>query len=489
MRSFFVSRIFRGTCFAIFAIIATTNQSHAKTSKQIDFLLEERLCRSCDLSGLDMSGLDLTGVNLIDATLTNANLSGSNLTGADLTGANLQGANLQYAVLDSVNLTNTDLSAADLEQATFDHAKFNNTNFNGTRLAASSSRLARQIDFSKSPISAPTPQPALFPQYIASSSLISEANVLPGRQYSQSGTFEDKSSFSPDRQTPSPKSSPDSNSFIGGADVNISKSTPLQPAGIGFIDGSTVPDNQFLISQYGGEQGFLSSLRYGILDDLEVFGYIDQITSDVDESIQGLGVKYQISNQDRGGPLTAAVAVNVGSTNKAFLNFANNDRNALETQGLDAGIAFLGNGQNSAVGQNLIVGIATPIHFQIDERVNVWLTPMASYVVNRGFEQAGLNVGASFKVHSNVELVAEAGANFLGDGNSFVGNSLSNEIPWNGGIRLNSANLKGFGDEATDPLLILDLYVTNRVGNSPWNQLRVRDKNKMAFGAGLSFQY
>jgi hypothetical protein len=80
-------------------------------------------------------------------------------------------------------------------------------------------------------------------------------------------------------------------------------------------------------------------------------------------------------------------------------------------------------------------------------------------------------------VSEEFRVLGEVGANFAGRGNAFIDGSLSDRIPWTIGVR--------WIPSATNFNPQLELYLTNRVGSSPWHQLRVREDNDLAIGAGL----
>ena len=267
------------------------------------------------------------------------------------------------------------------------------------------------------------------------------------------------------------------------------KDSPNTIDGLGFIDGGTVPNNSFLFNLQGGSQGVLTALRYGVAKDLELSGYLDYASSDVDESEQGFGLKLRLLNQDEGALFTGSVAVTVGLTNEPFLNFINNDITAFSDSGLNRGLPFLVNSDEGPLGELFIVTASVPLHFKINDRANVWLTPTLAFVQQAGLELGGFNVGGSLEVIPDLSLVGEIGANFFGAGNVFIGNSLTDRIPWNFAVRWDPSNLLGGGDGPKGNNPNFEVFVTNRVGASPWHQLRVRDQNEVAVGAGISIPF
>ncbi|VEP15699.1 conserved hypothetical protein [Hyella patelloides LEGE 07179] len=266
--------------------------------------------------------------------------------------------------------------------------------------------------------------------------------------------------------------------------------TPLTTDGLAFFDGGVVSSQDFIFNFQLGSQGILTALRYGFLKDFEGAIYLDYIFSDVDESEQGYSAKLRLLNQAEGSPVTLSLAATVGITNQPFINFLENDRDEFERQDLDKEIPiFTPGGDDIDEGKQLIVTFALPIHYQIATNTAVWFTPIVGYVQREGTELAGFNLGGSVGISSELSAVAEFGANFRGEGNTFGNNGLEDAIPWTLAIRWTPLSLFGLepSEDNTNPQL--EFYLTNRVGSSTWHQLRVRDDNDLAVGVGLQFPF
>ncbi|MEO0373670.1 MAG: hypothetical protein AAF329_03380, partial [Cyanobacteria bacterium P01_A01_bin.17] len=260
--------------------------------------------------------------------------------------------------------------------------------------------------------------------------------------------------------------------------------SPRTIDGLGFFDGGTVPKGRFAFHLQGGSQGLLTALRYGLLKDFEGGIFLDSISGAVDESEQGISGKIRLLNQDKGAPFTLSVAGTLSQTNDVFANFVNNDAGAFDALGIDEGFPFIGNRDRDD--RLFIVTTSVPIIYKISERANVWFTPTVGLVQREGVELAGFNLGGELQVLPAFSVLAEVGANFAGSGNAFSGNSLVDRIPFNFAVRVDPLRL--FGDDSDTPRANrpnVELFLTNRVGSSPWHQLRVRDQNDIAVGAGI----
>ncbi|WP_299492983.1 hypothetical protein [Acaryochloris sp. IP29b_bin.137] len=257
--------------------------------------------------------------------------------------------------------------------------------------------------------------------------------------------------------------------------------------GLAFFDGGTVPSQRFLFHLQGGGQGIQTALRYGVTKDFELSAYLDYIFGEVDESEQGFGVKLRLLNQDEAAPLTASAAVTVGLTNNIFDNFDNNNRNGLLRRGAQKDFPLIFR-TDSPEGRRFVVTLSLPLHYKVNDQLAVWFTPIAGFVQREGVELGGFNVGSSVEVVQDLSLVGELGANFLGEGNAFIGNTLADRIPWSVAVRWNPRSIIG-GDKSSPNQPNVEFFVTNRVGSSTWHQLRVRDQNEITVGAGISIPF
>ena len=246
------------------------------------------------------------------------------------------------------------------------------------------------------------------------------------------------------------------------------KDSPITTDGLAFFDGGTVPNKHFLFHLQGGGQGMMTALRYGVAKDFELSTYLDYIFGEVDESEQGFGIKLRFLNQDEGAPLTASAAVTAGLTNNLFDNFDNNNRDGLLRGDTpkDFPIIFA---TDSPEGRRFVVTFSLPLQYKVNDKIAVWLTPTAGFAQRNGIELGGFNVGGSVEVLRDLSVVGEVGANFLGAGNAFVGNTLADRIPWSAAIRLNPRSIIG-GDKKSEkenrnPPSV-EVFVTNRVGSS-----------------------
>ncbi|MCT7950998.1 hypothetical protein NG798_14460 [Ancylothrix sp. C2] len=266
---------------------------------------------------------------------------------------------------------------------------------------------------------------------------------------------------------------------------------PASLAGFSFFDGGTVAQNQLLPNLQVGSQGILTAIRYGLLDDLEVGIYMDLISGEVDESELGLSGKIRFLHQADGDLFTLSGALNFGKTTNSFSNFLSGNPNELSERGLkERGFSFTNEtcldngGEIGNNGECFVISLAFSLHYQFENGSAVWLTPTLGFVQRNGLEIAGFNLGGSVLLSRNLSLIAEAGLNFT-EGNALIGNERENVIPWSLGLRWDAGSFLGSSPALGNLGPQVEVYLTNRVGYSVFQSLRVREDNSLGVGFGL----
>ena len=256
--------------------------------------------------------------------------------------------------------------------------------------------------------------------------------------------------------------------------------------GIAFFDGGTIPSDRLTVQLQGGSQGVLTALRFGLLKDFEGGIFLDYVGGEVDESEQGISGKIRFLNQKENAPVTVSAATSASLTNEPFVNFLNNDTDTFDERDLETSVPFFTpGGDNNFRGKRVIVTFSLPVHYEINQNASVWFTPILGYAQRLGAEIGGFNLGGAISVSKEISFTGEIGANFLGEGNSFIDGELEDRIPWTAGVRWEPLSLLGKKPSEDNGEPYLELYVTNRVGSSTWHQLRVREGNSVGVGVGF----
>ncbi len=225
------------------------------------------------------------------------------------------------------------------------------------------------------------------------------------------------------------------------------------------------------------------------MEDLEVGLYLDYVSGEVDESEQGVSGKVRLLNQAAGDPLTLSVATTLSLPNEPFVNFSSNKRSEFKRLDLNKRVPFLLQGDDDTRGQLFIATVSLPLQYQFDSGAAVWFTPTWGFVQRNGTEIAGFNLGGSVPVSRDLSVLGEVGANFAGEGNAFFGETRANAIPWSVGLRWDPTIFLGIDPDDVKSAPFLHLYLTNRVGASPFHDLRVRADNDLAVGVGFSIPF
>ena len=267
------------------------------------------------------------------------------------------------------------------------------------------------------------------------------------------------------------------------------KDTPQTTDGLGFFDGGTVPAGRFLTQFQAGSNGIMTALRYGATRDLEIGTYLDYVFGNKDESEQGIEAKGRFLNQADGDPFTLAFAASLGVGNGPVFNIPNNDASSFANSGRNKLVPFLFGGQLQPGDALYIATASLPLQYQFSRDTAVWATPTLGYVQRSGLAVLGVTTGGSLRVYKDFSVLGELGFNFGTDGNAFINNRLANRIPWNLALRWRPSTLFGHSFENSSIRPSFELFVTNRVGASTFQQLRVREGNTPAFGIGVSVPF
>jgi hypothetical protein len=268
------------------------------------------------------------------------------------------------------------------------------------------------------------------------------------------------------------------------------KGTPVRGYGLGLAERSNLNARNFRIDIIGGTNGILGNLSYSFVKDLELGIYLDYVFSEIDESEQGLSAKLRFLNQAEGDPLTVNLAATLGQTNEPFVNYINNNRQVADRRGFGNSIPNVFTTDDLFEGKLKVITLSLPLiyDFQGENQAAIWFTPTFGYVQTLGVELAGFNAGGLIPLGSEFSLIGEIGQNFAGEGNAFIGQVLRNATPWTVAIRWHPSNFR-LNPNSVPLQSHFELFVTNRVGFTPWLQMRVRDQNDTAVGASLMIPF
>ena len=268
------------------------------------------------------------------------------------------------------------------------------------------------------------------------------------------------------------------------------KDTPVKPYGLGMFERGILNGGQFGFDLRGGSNSIFTSLNYGLLKDVEMGIYLNYTFNNIDEGEQGLSGRLRLLNQSQGDPVTLNLAATYSQTNEPFVNFYSNNRNTARILGLSPSLPWVLSPDNLSRGNLKLITMSLPLTYEFEGGAALWLTPIWGYVQRQGTEIAGFNFGGLLPLGNNFSLIAEVGKNFAGEGNAFIGQVRRDAIPWTAAVRYDLSHLFGFGSNSSiNPSSYIEFYITNRVGFTPWLQMRVLDQNDTAVGGGFSISF
>ena len=268
------------------------------------------------------------------------------------------------------------------------------------------------------------------------------------------------------------------------------KDTPVKPYGLGMFEQGILNGGQFGFGLRGGSNSIFTALNYGLLKDVEVGIYLNYTFSKIDEGEQGLSGRLRLLNQAEGDPVTLNFAATYSQTNEPFVNFYSNNRNAAKILGLSPSFPSVLSPDNLSRGNLKLITVSLPLTYEFQGGAALWLTPIWGYVQRQSTQIAGFNFGGLLPLGNNFSFIAEVGKNFAGEGNAFIGQVRRDAIPWTAALRYDISRIFGLGKNSSlNPSSYIELYVTNRVGFTPWLQMRVLDQNDTAVGGGFSISF
>ncbi|MGH7713583.1 MAG: hypothetical protein ACREOG_20005, partial [Gemmatimonadaceae bacterium] len=107
---------------------------------------------------------------------------------------------------------------------------------------------------------------------------------------------------------------------------------------------------------------------------------------------------------------------------------------------------------------------------------HAWGAPTVSAVQRQGIELAGVVGGFTWPLAPALHATFDTGVPLGSDGNALQKASRVRRVPWGASLALTP-----WGAAFT-----MDLFATNRVGNSPFHALRVRANNGVAVGLAVT---
>ncbi len=266
------------------------------------------------------------------------------------------------------------------------------------------------------------------------------------------------------------------------------------PSHFGFLDGGTVPEGQSYVQLRTTSNGVLASIRTGNFDDLETGVYANFTASSIDESEAGTSTKIRFLNQAAGDPVTFSGVFTLGRTSARLLNLQRSSRTAIDRaeDPFQAGIGDRGPIAPNLLGlftersgETLILSLSAPIE-QVQPGYSWWINPKYTYVQRAPeISLVGISLGGSVKLGEDLTIMAEV-TPLLDGKNVLIGETSTTRLPWSLGLRLGTEGIFNWVPSFAKATS-MDLYVTNTLGASPYQSMRVNVDNALTVGLGFNF--
>jgi hypothetical protein len=237
------------------------------------------------------------------------------------------------------------------------------------------------------------------------------------------------------------------------------------------------PPHSAILSATAGAQGALASLDVTPVDGLVLSAYLDNVSGTKDEGELGVSARARVFTQSLEVPTSLSVTITGARTNNVMVNLLAGRADEFRRLGLEKSGFDFGD-ENEAEGKVYVVTASIVAERTFAEVLTLWSGPSLAVAQRRGVQVAGVTAGASGRMSNVWWLVAEGGADVGDKGNMLTDSSRLRRLSWLFGF------IRQPDSESRLPVGFR-LYVTNRVGDSPFHALRVRANGNVAIGAGL----
>jgi hypothetical protein len=252
----------------------------------------------------------------------------------------------------------------------------------------------------------------------------------------------------------------------------LSASAPITLASLGAW---TLPRGRAMLRVSGGGQGALASLQVAPVDAFELGVFLDYVSGLVDEGELGAMGRLRFADERSGALLTIGALIAASRTNNPLINLLTGDRDELRRLGIGKG-GFTPGDESEAEGRLYTLTAALPVERWVASGLRLRLAPVVAYVERRGVQLAGAVFGAELSPARTVALAADVGGDFERRGKVLTSVGREHAATWRAGL--------SWRPDGLARLVVLDLYATNRVGESPFHALRARADNEATVGVG-----
>ncbi|MEP7383616.1 MAG: hypothetical protein ABI910_18165 [Gemmatimonadota bacterium] len=225
-----------------------------------------------------------------------------------------------------------------------------------------------------------------------------------------------------------------------------------------------------------GSQGLFATGEAAIVRPLQVGVYTDLLRGTRDEGEVGALARLALAEWPGA---TFGLVLAASRTNNPLVNLLAERWDELQRLDLPKG-GFRFGDESLEEGRLYTVTGALTLLGRLSDRTTLSASPLVGYVQRRGVQVAGLAIGAQHAVAPSLHLAAESGL-AVGRGNQLNAVGRSHAVPWL--IALGWQRRAAVPRRTRAP--IIDLFVTNRAGDSPFHMLRVKSGGDLSAGIGV----
>lgn len=225
----------------------------------------------------------------------------------------------------------------------------------------------------------------------------------------------------------------------------------------------------------GGSGGTHVSLGGSPVSDLSLVAFLDYVSGTFDEGDLGALAAVRFVRQSPQTPVSLSVLLGASRSNNVLVNLLAGRADEFARRGLKkSGFRF--GDESVADGKLYLLTGAVPVRRDFANGGHVWGAPTVAAVQRRGIELAGVVGGITWPLAAALRATLETGVPLGNEGNALEATSRVRRVPWGTSIAWTAPRTP----------FTLDLYATNRVGNSPFHALRVRANGGVDVGVGIS---
>lgn len=225
-------------------------------------------------------------------------------------------------------------------------------------------------------------------------------------------------------------------------------------------------------------QGLLAAAEWTPVRGVQGGVFLDLLDGVRDEGELGGLVRVGVLTSRSAGLPNAAVVAAASRTNNPLVNLLAGSWEEIHRLGLPKG-GFRFGDESGVEGRLYVIALALPLEWYSGP-TTVRLVPTVGYVQRNGVQLSGASLGVQRQLSEHFAAGADVGV-VLGKGNTLMRDGRRHATPFGAIAEWHSG---GAHAQSKFPLAV-ELFLTNRAGDSPFHSLRVRADRAVSGGLGV----